>query len=202
GGGARWQYGRRVGVGVLSPPARQGCRALGACGWCMVWRKWIVRGLVFCSLGGLTLLGLGYQYLTNPEAIRRQVLARLQADLVGVQATLDSARLRLFGGISVRELRLARRGDLDKSDFLYVPDATLYHDKEHLLQGPLSLRKVEVVRPRLRAVRGHDGRWNLAGLFGPSDPTRPLPTVVVRQGTVLVEDRQAAPGTPPLEITD
>src|SRR5262249_53665632 len=108
----------------------------------------------------------------------------------------------LFGGISVRELRLARRGDLDKSDFLYVPDATLYHDKEHLLQGPLSLRKVEVVRPRLRAVRGHDGRWNLAGLFGPSDPTRPLPTVVVRRGTVRVEDRQAAPGTPPLEITD
>ena len=168
----------------------------------MAWRKWMVRGLVFCCLGGLAFLGLTYHYLTNPEAIRHQVLARLQADLVGVNVTVDSARLRLFGGITVQELRLSRRDDLDKSDFLYVPSAILYHDKEHLLQGRLSLRKLEFQRPRLRAVRNHDGHWNLAGLFGPSDPGQPLPTIVIKQGILVVEDRLAAPGTPPLEIKD
>ena len=168
----------------------------------MAWRKWVVRGLVFGCLGGLTLVGVAYQYLTNPEAIRRKVLARLQNDLIGVNVSVDSARLRLFGGITVQEVRLARRDDLDKSDFLYVPAGVLYHDKEHLLQGRLSLRKVEIQRPRLRAVRNHDGRWNLAGLFGPSDPSQPLPTVVIKQGTIVIEDRLAAPGTPPLEITD
>jgi hypothetical protein len=168
----------------------------------MAWRKWVVRGLVFGCLGGLTFLGLVYQYLTNPEAIRRKVLARLQADLVGVNVSIDSARLRLFGGITVQEVRLARRDDLDKSDFLYVPAAVLYHDKEHLLAGKLSLRKIEVQRPRLRAVRNHDGRWNLAGLLGPSDPSQPMPTIVIKQGTLVIEDRLAAPGTAPLEIKD
>src|SRR4051812_8188889 len=148
------------------------------------------------------LVGLAYQYWTNPEAVRRQVLARLQHDFVNVQASLDSARLRLFGGIEVHELRLARKDDLDKSDFLYVPSATLFHDKEQVLEGTLCLRKVEIRRARMRAVRDHEGRWNLAGLLGPSDPRRRLPALVVRQATLVVEDRQAAPGTPPLEIRD
>ena len=37
--------------------------------WRMVWRKWVVRGLVFVALGGLTLAGALYQYLTNPAAV-------------------------------------------------------------------------------------------------------------------------------------
>ena len=127
----------------------------------MVWRKWVVRGLVFVALGGLTLAGALYQYLTNPEAVRRQVLSRLESNLVGVHASLDSARLRLFGGIALQELRLSRRDDLDKSDFLYVPSVILSLDKEHLLQG----------------------KWS-----------------IIKQGTLVLEDRQAAPGTPPIEI--
>src|SRR5262245_1196145 len=166
----------------------------------MVWRKWVVRGLVFCALGGLTLGAALYQYLTNPEAVRRQVLARLRSDLVGVHVSLDSARLRLFGGIAVQELRLSRRDDLDKSDFLYVPSALLYHDKEHLLQGKLSILKVEIYRPRLRAVRSRDGRWNLAGLLKERETGEQMPTLVVKQGTLVLEDRQAAAGTPPIEI--
>ncbi|HKB36830.1 MAG TPA: hypothetical protein VKD72_10265, partial [Gemmataceae bacterium] len=175
-------------------------RLLFANRWRMVWRKWVVRGLVFFALGGATLAGFLYQVLTNPEAVRRKVLARLQADLVGVNASLDSARLRLFGGIAVQELRLSRRDDLDKSDFLYVPSAVLYHDKEHLLNGTLSIRKVEIHRPRLRLVRARDGRWNLSGLFKEGGTREQLPTVVVKQGTLVVEDRLAAAGTPPIEI--
>src|SRR5262249_4172689 len=123
-----------------------------------------------------------------------------RSSFAGATASSGSAGLRLFGGIAVQEIRLCRRDDLDKTDFLYVPAAVLYHDKEHLLKGQLSIRKVEITRPRLRAVRRHDGTWNLDGLLKPADPTQPMPTVVVRQGTLVVEDRLAAAGTPPLEV--
>src|SRR5437588_4073057 len=187
--------------GIPYYPARLAeVERLFASRWRMGWRKWVVRGLVFFALGGLTLVGALYQYLTNPEAVRRQILACLQADLVGVHVSLDSARLRLFGGIAVQELRLSRRDDLDKSDFLYIPSAILYHDKEHLLQGKLSIRKVELYRLRLRAVRSRDGRWNLAGLLKEGETGAQLPTLVVKQGTLVIEDRQAAAGTPPIEI--
>src|SRR5437773_68972 len=82
-----------------------------------------------------------------------QVLARIQVDFVNVQASLDSAQLKLFGGIEVRELRLSRKDDLDKSDFLYVPFAIIYHDKEQVLEEGLRVRKVEVHQPQIRVVR-------------------------------------------------
>jgi hypothetical protein len=166
----------------------------------MVWKKWAVRGLVFCILGGLALVGILYRYFTNPEAVRGQVLARVEAEFVGVHAGVGSARLRLFGGIAVQELRLSRRDDLDRTDFLYVPTAIIYHDKEKILKGERSIRKVEIHRPRLRAVRDRDGRWNLAGLLGETDLRRRLPTLVIQQGTLVIEDRRAPPGTAPVEI--
>ena len=36
-------------------------------------------------------------------------------------------------GILVRDLRLARTEGLDQHDFLYVPEAVIFHDKEHVL---------------------------------------------------------------------
>ncbi len=165
-------------------------------------RKWFVRGLVFFCLAGMALVAGLYQYWTNPESVRRQVIASLQNSFVNVHASLESARLRLFGGIEVKEVRLARQGDLDRADFLYVPSATIFHDKEQVLDGGLRLRKVEVRSPRMRIVREADGHWNLAGLFGPSDANRRLPTIVIRQGVLSFEDHAAGPGTPPLEIHD
>ena len=62
-------------------------------------------------------------------------------------AGLEKARLRLLGGILVHDLRMARSTGLDRPDFLYVPSAVIYHDKEQLLDGKLSIRKVELTRP-------------------------------------------------------
>lgn len=164
-------------------------------------KKWAVRGLVFFSLASFLAGGLLYQYWTNPETVRQQVLDRLETDFIDVNASLDSARLRIFGGIEIRELRLARKNDLDKSDFLHVPSATLIHDKEQMLDKGLSLRKVELRRPRLRIVRQADGSLNLANLMGPSNLKQPMPTILVQQGSILLEDR-LAPSVPALEIKD
>jgi hypothetical protein len=168
----------------------------------MTWRKWLVRGLVFSVLGGILLAGLLYEAWTNPTAMRQQVLDKLAERIPGATVALESARLRLLGGIGVGDLRLARRDALDKGDFLYVPSAVIYHDKEHLLDGALAIRKFELHRPRLRIVRERDGGFNLSGLLGPTDLHERVPTLVIQQGTIVLEDRRAAPGVALLEITD
>jgi hypothetical protein len=168
----------------------------------MAWRKWLVRGLVFSALGALGLVGLLYQAWTHPAAVRRLLLDKLGVRFCNVAVAVDSAHLRLLGGIVVHELRMSRSDGLDRQDFLYVPSALIYHDKEQMVDGKLAVRKVELTRPHLRVVRDRDGHLNLSGILGPIDLTERMPTIVVRHGTVLIEDRATAPAGPLLEIRD
>jgi hypothetical protein len=168
----------------------------------MAWRKWLVRGLVFSVLGVTVLAALLYEAWTNPRAVRAAVLDKLGKDFVGATVSVDSARLRLLGGIAVHDLRMARREDLERGDFLYVPSAVIYHDKEHLLDGSLGIRKIELDRPRLRIVRERDGRLNLADVLAPPDLNQRVPMLIVRQGTILIEDRSVSSGGTLLEIKD
>jgi hypothetical protein len=166
----------------------------------MSWRKWIVRGLVFSILAGVGGAVWLYERWTNPAAVRQQVIDKLRRLFPGANVTLDSARLRLLGGISLSELRLTSNGDAD--EVLHVPSAVLYHDKEQLLDGVLTFRKVELHRPRLRLVRRSDGKWNIDGLAAPSGPQELLPTIVVHQGTLILEDRLAMPNLPAVEVNN
>jgi hypothetical protein len=164
-------------------------------------RKWLVRGLVFTLLLGMGCAAILYQRWTDPVAVREQVMTSLAAEFPGAHVTLEAARLRILGGILITDLRLIRRDDATRADFAYIPSAIVYHDKEQLLEGRLAFRKVELHRPRLRIIRESDGRWNLAGLTGPSGPATQLPTIVVHEGTLSFEDRQAGATLPPLEIS-
>jgi hypothetical protein len=96
---------------------------------------------------------------------------------------------------------MTRRDDADMANFLYVPSAVIYHDKEQLLGGKLAILKMELERPRLRVVRDSDGRWNLAGLLAEPDLKERIPTLIIKQGTIVVEDRRAN-GAAPVEIKD
>lgn len=168
----------------------------------MAWRKWLVRSLVFSVLGLAVVAALVYEAWTNPAAVRRLVHDKLHTLCIGATVSIDSARLRLLGGIGVRDLRLARRDELDRGDFLYVPSAVIYHDKEHLLDGRLAVSKIELERPRLRIVRERDGRLNLSGLLAPPDLNERVPTVIVRQGVIVVEDHRDTGPVVLLEIKD
>ena len=95
-------------------------------------KKWVVRGLVFFCLGGMGLVGLAYQYWTNPEAVRRQVLARLQHDFVNVQASGDLAV-----------------GLADQIKTLEKKTATLEHDVSALKAQLATLQAVALRNPRL-----------------------------------------------------
>lgn len=167
----------------------------------MAWRKWLVRGLVFTIAAGLAVAAVFYQRWTDPEKVRAQVLEQLGRRFTGARVSVESAHFHLFGGITVSEVRMARRDDLDRSDFAYIPELTVHLDKEQLLHGKQLLRKLELDRPRIRVLRGADGRWNL-DVLAPPDPSEPVPTIVIHHGTVLIEDRLSSPQTPPIEIKD
>jgi hypothetical protein len=164
-------------------------------------RKWLFRAMVYLLLGALAAGGVAYALGTNPAAVRQMVQQQFGERFRHVAVSIERARLRLLGGILVRELRLARNDGLDRRDFLYVPSAVIYHDKEHLLEGQVAIRKVELTRPALRLVRERDGRFNLADILGPVDLAERLPLIVIRQGTLVLEDRTAGDGVL-LEIRD
>lgn len=150
--------------------------------------------------GGLAAAVWAYQCWTNPQAIRELVIGQLEERFIGASVRLESARLQLLGGIRVNELRLFHRDGQDQTALLYVPSAVIYHDKEKLLDGKLGIRKIDLYQPRIHIIRRADGRWNLTGVLGPVNPEETIPTLVIHKGTLLIEDRQAAPGTMPLEI--
>jgi hypothetical protein len=166
------------------------------------WRKCLVRSLVFAVLAGIGAAVWTYLHWTDPVVVRRHVIAQLEAHFPGATVHVDTARLRLLGGISLTELRLVRRDDPEQDDFLHVPEAIIYHDKEQVLDGTLAIRRIELRKPRLRIVRDRYGRWNVSGLLGPTQPEEPLPTIVIEHGTVLIEDRLGAPDLMPLELKD
>jgi hypothetical protein len=159
-------------------------------------RKWVVRGLVIVVVSGCIGAGVLYQQWTNPTAVREQVVEMLVQQFPGATVTLDGARLRLFGGVVLTELRLTRREIGDKSELLHIPSATVYPDKERLVKGEFAIRLIEMCRPRIHIVRNKDGTWNVSGLMGVTDPKSPLPTIVIQDGSLVIEDRLAGWAAP------
>src|SRR5262249_16882555 len=114
-----------------------------------------------------------------------------------VDIHVESARLRIFGGISVSDLRLTRRGE--SQPFFEAPTAVIYHDKEQLGRGQLVIRKLELDGPTIRISRQPDCSGNNSGLVKPGPPDRPVPTLVVRNATVLLTDQRPG-GLPPVAL--
>jgi hypothetical protein len=167
----------------------------------MAWRKWLVRGGCYSTMTFLALGGLAWMCTTQPEVVRQIVQDNLRRQFHQVHVSIQSAQAHLLGGVSVQELRLGRNDSLDRTDILYVPRATIYHDKEKLFgEIGMGLRKVEMIRPQLRIIRERDGQLNLSGILGPPDLSVPVPTLVLRQGTILLEDRVHLASGPLLEI--
>lgn len=168
----------------------------------MSWRKGFVRGLVFLIVAACAATLVWYQHFTNPAAVRQQVLDKFRALFPGAEVSVESARLHILGGIRIGEIRLWRKDDPDRAEIARIPSAILYPDKEKLLDGTLTLRKVELQRPRLKVQRNPDGTWNLQGLAGPSHSAAPLPTIVIQQGTLIFEDQVEGGSGLSLELTD
>ena len=159
----------------------------------MTWRKWVVRSLVSTVASVLVAATFAYHHWTSPALVRMQVIANLEEHFPGVRVSLESAHLRLLGGISFRELHLSRRDDDNFTEFLYIPSGTIALDKEQLLSGQQVLRRIECYKPILHLICGQDGVWNVAGLVPPT-PEVAIPILRLRDATVLVEDQRHVGG--------
>jgi hypothetical protein len=168
----------------------------------MAWRKWLVRGLVLFFFGGLAVVAFCYHRWTNPEAVRQQVIDKLASHMVGAQINLESASLRLLGGISFGELRISRRDDPKQPDLAYIPCGIIYPDKEQVAHGKVAIRKIELQRPKILLRRDAAGEWNWQDIMGAENLEEPVPTLVIRQGTLVFEDFASQPAQPAVEITN
>ena len=158
----------------------------------MSWfRPWFIRGGILTALAALIGAGMWAYNWVSPEKVRAAVVENLQGQFDdSVEVEVGSAHIRLFGGVSVNELKLTRRGE--QEPFLYVPSAVITHDKERLNRGELVIRKIELDSPTVRLVRATDGKWNVGGIAKPSAGEKPIPTILVKNGTVFIEDRSPA----------
>ncbi len=158
----------------------------------MSWfRPWFIRAGILTALAALVWAGIWACNWVSPEKVRAAVVENLQEQFdESVRVEVGSAHIRLFGGLSVYDLKLTRRGETEP--FLHVPSAVITHDKERLNRGELVIRKIELDSPIVRLVRDPEGRWNVVGITKPSTAPRPVPTILVKGGTVFVEDRSPA----------
>ncbi|QEL15359.1 AsmA family protein [Limnoglobus roseus] len=153
----------------------------------MALRTWIIRGVI---LAVLTAVGYGVwwaQSYVSPEAVRASLLSTLGEQFPDTTVTVGSAQIRVFGGISVRDLTITQKGATEP--FFRAPVGTIYHDKEEINRGRLAIRKIELDGPELTLERLPNGRWGLEGLSSPGPTAAALPMFVVNKATVHVVDR-------------
>ncbi|HEY1187216.1 MAG TPA: hypothetical protein VGE74_06130 [Gemmata sp.] len=164
-------------------------------------RSWLIRGLILAGVAALVALAWVANSWISPDRVREKVTATLTEQFEDVEVHVGSARMRILGGIAVTDLRLTRRGDPPDRPFFAVPHAILFHDKEQLNHGRLTIRKVELENPTIRLERSADGKWNLAEIIKPAPADKPVPTFVVKGATVTVIDH-APGGLAPVTFTD
>lgn len=164
-------------------------------------RSWLIRGLILAGVAALAGVGWVANSWVSPERVREQVLAALADQFDGVEASVESARMRILGGIAVRDLKLVRRGDPPDRPFLVVPAAVLIHDKEQLNRGRLVIRRIELDGPEFHLSRGADGKWNVADVLRPGPADRPVPAFEAKRATVTVTDH-SPDALPPVRLTN
>ena len=110
--------------------------------------RWLVRGLiltVFAAIGGAVWYA---QTWVSPEYVRTTLVSSLEDHFPGATVKVGSARLSVFGGITVSDLAVSWPGET--TPFFAAPSAVISHDKERLNEGRLGVRKIELERPTRR----------------------------------------------------
>lgn len=162
-------------------------------------RTTLIRGGLITVLAcALAALWTALHYV-RPEAVRATVLESFSEQFPDAHVNVGEAHLRVFGGVSVRDLSLARDGEA--APFFAAPSAIIAHDKEELSNGRMVIRKIELDGATLRLERRADGRWSFEGLSRPSPADRPMPMFVVSHGTIVLKDKSPV-GIPPATFTE
>lgn len=149
--------------------------------------QWFVRAAILAVLVACA-AGIWYaQTWVSAEQVQAAVEQALREQFPDSQIHIQSARLSVFGGVTVTDVRMTRPGD--EEPFFAAPHALIAHDKEGLNHGRLTIRKIELDKPTFLIVRQANGEWQWPGLDRDGAADRPVPTLIVRDATVVVRDR-------------
>ena len=150
-------------------------------------RTWSIRLLILTVLAGIGYGIWWMQSYVSPDAVRTALLSTFSEQFPDAEVHVSSAHIRVFGGISIRDLTLTKRGETEP--FFIAPTSVIYHDKEQINSGRLVIRKIDLDAPTFRIERNVDGKWAFDGLLKPGSALSPLPTFVVTKATIIIVDR-------------
>ena len=150
-------------------------------------RTWSIRLLILTVLAGIGYGIWWMQSYVSPDAVRTALLSTFSEQFPDAEVHVSSAHIRVFGGISIHDLTLTKRGETEP--FFIAPTSVIYHDKEQINSGRLVIRKIDLDAPTFRIERDVDGKWAFDGLLKPGSALSPLPTFVVTKATIIIVDR-------------
>ena len=155
----------------------------------------VARVVVYTVAALLIVVGLAITALETgwgKNQIRRLIVRQANQYLT---ATLEIGRLEgsLLRGIQLGDIRVSREGET----IISIDDVSLSYSVRELFEPGLTIRRIQLARPRVFAARQPDGRWNLAALIrrevrqnertGPGRPIHIL-SIEVREGDVILSD--------------
>lgn len=159
--------------------------------------KW---GLLLGLAAGV--FALAYYYQQIDEGIRRYAEKLLASHYSNLDVRIRSAQHLPGEGIKLHGVTIRQKGAGNETPPMVEIEQLDLHCQgtlDELLTGQLNVRAITVRHPRVRAVRGADGTWNLSALLPlPKFSDRP-PPLQIENGTLeIVEPRQGPGGTLPL----
>ncbi|MEX2091584.1 MAG: AsmA-like C-terminal region-containing protein [Pirellulales bacterium] len=137
------------------------------------------------------LVGGGYLYWRLDDEICRHVERLFANHYTQLVVDVGSARFEQGQGVYVNNLSLLEpRAGGRPQPVLSIDELFLACDAgmEELMSGKPHLQRIVVRRPRLRAVRQADGRWNVAALVPLPKFSDDTPEMFIEDATLILED--------------
>jgi hypothetical protein len=139
----------------------------------------------------LALIGGGYLYWRLDDEIGRHVKKLFADHYKQLIVEVGSARYEQGNGVFINQLSIAEpREDGRPQPVLSIDELFLDFDAgiEELMSGKPHINRIVVRRPRLRAVRLADGRWNVAALVPLPKFSDDTPEMFIEDATLILED--------------
>ena len=145
----------------------------------------IVLVLLLAVAGG----GASYWlYVRSDEGLKVMVLRQLGAMSPTVKFDIARAQWDMIGRVRIYGLTIRLPDDDDEKPSFEVPEVVATLESNQLADFEnVVIQKLRIINPKVRAVRGPGGDWNLRQLAFKSSAGSVLPDVDVEHGTISVE---------------
>ncbi|MEK6261291.1 MAG: hypothetical protein AABP62_22035 [Planctomycetota bacterium] len=162
-----------------------------------IFRLMIVLVLLIAVAGGG---GVYWFYLRSDKLLLAEALRQLGVMAPDLKFGIERANFDLSGRACLYGLSVTLPDDVEPS--LYIPETVATLDQQQMTDFEnVSIRRLQIVKPMLRAVRQADGRWNWQGIkFQSKAPT--LPDIEIEHGTAVVELQRVGRATHKRKLND